>query len=273
MSITLISGPANAGKAEVVLDAVRRHVAHGEEPLLRRSHARGRRALPARAGRQGRGDGRARRALRWADRRGRAPRRDRRAGARGGGARAGARGGCRGGTRTRGPAGGALRHARLRARARRGLRRAPGASRDARPSDRRRSPAGAPPTAPTPTPAQLEQLFADYRATLAPARAPRRRAARRPRAGRACASARRCGLVRRLLFYGFDDLTAAAAGCDRDARQGRRRRGHGVARLRAGACRLRGPGRELSRARAAGARAASAAGARASTTRLARVSR
>jgi ATP-dependent helicase/DNAse subunit B len=34
MSITLISGPANAGKAELVMDAVRRHVAHGEEPLL-----------------------------------------------------------------------------------------------------------------------------------------------------------------------------------------------------------------------------------------------
>ncbi|HSZ14529.1 MAG TPA: PD-(D/E)XK nuclease family protein [Solirubrobacteraceae bacterium] len=34
MPITLISGPANAGKAELVMDAVRRHVAHGEEPLL-----------------------------------------------------------------------------------------------------------------------------------------------------------------------------------------------------------------------------------------------
>src|SRR5580704_265432 len=34
MSITLISGPANAGKAEVAMDAVRRHVAHGAEPLL-----------------------------------------------------------------------------------------------------------------------------------------------------------------------------------------------------------------------------------------------
>ncbi len=34
MPITLISGPANAGKAEVVMDAVRRHLAHGEEPLL-----------------------------------------------------------------------------------------------------------------------------------------------------------------------------------------------------------------------------------------------
>jgi len=34
MSITLISGPANAGKAELVMDAVRRHVAHGQEPLL-----------------------------------------------------------------------------------------------------------------------------------------------------------------------------------------------------------------------------------------------
>jgi ATP-dependent helicase/DNAse subunit B len=32
--ITLISGPANAGKAELVMDAVRRHLAHGEEPLL-----------------------------------------------------------------------------------------------------------------------------------------------------------------------------------------------------------------------------------------------
>jgi hypothetical protein len=34
MPITLISGPANAGKARAVLDAVRRHVAHGEQPLL-----------------------------------------------------------------------------------------------------------------------------------------------------------------------------------------------------------------------------------------------
>src|SRR5437879_13545859 len=34
MPITLVTGPANAGKAQVVLDAVRRHVAHGEEPLL-----------------------------------------------------------------------------------------------------------------------------------------------------------------------------------------------------------------------------------------------
>jgi ATP-dependent helicase/DNAse subunit B len=34
VSIALISGPANAGKAQVVLDAVRAHVAHGEEPLL-----------------------------------------------------------------------------------------------------------------------------------------------------------------------------------------------------------------------------------------------
>jgi RecB family exonuclease len=32
--ITLITGPANAGKAELVMDAVRRHLAHGEEPLL-----------------------------------------------------------------------------------------------------------------------------------------------------------------------------------------------------------------------------------------------
>lgn len=34
MSIALITGPANAGKAHVVLDAVRGHVARGEEPLL-----------------------------------------------------------------------------------------------------------------------------------------------------------------------------------------------------------------------------------------------
>ena len=34
MPITLITGPANAGKARVVLDAVRAHLAHGEEPLL-----------------------------------------------------------------------------------------------------------------------------------------------------------------------------------------------------------------------------------------------
>lgn len=34
MPITLITGPANAGKAELVMDAVRRHVAHGDEPLL-----------------------------------------------------------------------------------------------------------------------------------------------------------------------------------------------------------------------------------------------
>jgi hypothetical protein len=34
MSIALVTGPANAGKAQVVLNAVRAHVAHGEEPLL-----------------------------------------------------------------------------------------------------------------------------------------------------------------------------------------------------------------------------------------------
>jgi ATP-dependent helicase/DNAse subunit B len=34
LPITLITGPANAGKAQVVIEAVRRHVAHGEEPLL-----------------------------------------------------------------------------------------------------------------------------------------------------------------------------------------------------------------------------------------------
>jgi ATP-dependent helicase/DNAse subunit B len=34
MPITLVTGPANAGKAQVVMDAVRRHLAHGAEPLL-----------------------------------------------------------------------------------------------------------------------------------------------------------------------------------------------------------------------------------------------
>jgi ATP-dependent helicase/DNAse subunit B len=34
MAITLITGPANAGKAQVVMDAVRRHIAHRQEPLL-----------------------------------------------------------------------------------------------------------------------------------------------------------------------------------------------------------------------------------------------
>jgi ATP-dependent helicase/DNAse subunit B len=34
MGIELVTGPANAGKAQVVMEAVRRHLAHGQEPLL-----------------------------------------------------------------------------------------------------------------------------------------------------------------------------------------------------------------------------------------------
>ncbi len=34
MSITLVTGPANSGKAQVVMDAVRRHLAQGAEPIL-----------------------------------------------------------------------------------------------------------------------------------------------------------------------------------------------------------------------------------------------
>jgi ATP-dependent helicase/DNAse subunit B len=34
MPITLLTGPANAGKAQVVMETLRRHLAHGEEPLL-----------------------------------------------------------------------------------------------------------------------------------------------------------------------------------------------------------------------------------------------
>ena len=34
MAITLLTGPANAGKAHVVMDRVRRELAHGEHPML-----------------------------------------------------------------------------------------------------------------------------------------------------------------------------------------------------------------------------------------------
>src|SRR5438270_3580617 len=34
MPITLVTGPANSGKAQVLMDAVRRQLAHGQEPLL-----------------------------------------------------------------------------------------------------------------------------------------------------------------------------------------------------------------------------------------------
>src|SRR5674476_881793 len=34
MPIALLTGPANAGKAQVLMDGVRGHLAHGEEPLL-----------------------------------------------------------------------------------------------------------------------------------------------------------------------------------------------------------------------------------------------
>ncbi|MCW3033804.1 MAG: ATP-dependent nuclease subunit B-like protein [Solirubrobacterales bacterium] len=34
MPISLVTGPANAGKAQVLMDAVRRHLAHGQEPML-----------------------------------------------------------------------------------------------------------------------------------------------------------------------------------------------------------------------------------------------
>jgi hypothetical protein len=54
MPITLITGPANAGKAELVLDAVRMYGARELDPLL---------VVPARAGRRRRDNGRARRAF------------------------------------------------------------------------------------------------------------------------------------------------------------------------------------------------------------------
>ena len=82
MPITLITGPANAGKAQVVLDAVRRQIAHGEEPLL---------VVPTRADAEhylrelaggGAAMGASRAALRRADRGGGPPRRRARGGAR-----------------------------------------------------------------------------------------------------------------------------------------------------------------------------------------------
>ena len=58
MPITLITGPANAGKAQLVLEAVRREIGARRGAAAGRAHARGRRALPARARRA--------RARRWA---------------------------------------------------------------------------------------------------------------------------------------------------------------------------------------------------------------
>ena len=51
---TLISGPANAGKARVVMDAVRRASGPRRRAAAGRADARRRGALPARAGRDGR---------------------------------------------------------------------------------------------------------------------------------------------------------------------------------------------------------------------------
>ena len=64
MGITLVTGPANAGKAEVVMDAVRRHLARGQRTVARRADPDRRRVLPARAGRRRGGDGGARDGLR-----------------------------------------------------------------------------------------------------------------------------------------------------------------------------------------------------------------
>ncbi len=73
MPITLITGPANAGKAELVLDAVCAHLERGQRPLLvvptRADALHYRRELAVR----GAVIGVARRALRGADRGGRAP--------------------------------------------------------------------------------------------------------------------------------------------------------------------------------------------------------
>ena len=64
-----------------------------------------------------------------------------------------------------------------------------------------------------------------------------------------------------VLFYGFDDLTRAAARRDRDARRDRGRRGDGLARIRAGPHGLRRARRHVPGAGAARLRAPRATGA------------
>ncbi len=213
-----------------------------------------RRALPARAGRRRRRDGCSGGALRGLDRRGGAPCGDRRGGAGCNGARARARGD----SRARGRAGGDLDN-RVRARAGGHPRRAAGSARVAGAAEpgavelgcrgRRRRSRGR-------TGAAVRRLLRHAAAT----RARGRGAARGARPGRSARAPRPVGpyagavlRVRRP-----DD---AAAGCDRDARQARRGRGHGVVGLRAGADGLRRAGGELPRPRSPVGRAQAPAGA------------
>ena len=182
MPITLITGPANAGKAQVVMDAVRAHLAHGEEPLL---------VVPTRADaehylRELAGEGAAmgvRVSASRADRRGRAPRRRARAAAR----RARARAGCsrRSPRRTRAAARVPPGFVRALAGA---ARRAAGAPRDARAAARgARAAGGGRRRRGRRCSAELGRAVRGLPRDARAHRAPRRRAARRARARRAAA--------------------------------------------------------------------------------------
>ena len=171
MPITLITGPANAGKAQVVMDAVRAHLARGEEPLL---------IVPTRADvdhyrRELAGGGRhrrTRRALRRPDRRGGgARRRSRRAAAR----RPRSRSACSRIARARA----ARREPGARAGARRLLRRGPGASYRCGEARRPGHPAwaGGGPASDLPRPGPVRS-FASYQRRLSELRTLRSRAAR-----------------------------------------------------------------------------------------------
>ena len=215
MSITLVTGPANAGKAQVVMDAVRAPPRARRGAAARRADARRRRALPARAGRRGRALGvRVERFGGLIARSSAAP------GVRERGARRRSRASACSAPLRAARAAPAARSAGLRARARRAVRRA-ASSRASTPRAPRGGARGlrcgdgaaalgvelaARSTAPTG--GALERLGRlDRRAARPCARSTR------------CARAPRCGARTPVLFYGFDDLDAAAARRDRDARR------------------------------------------------------
>ena len=267
MPLTLITGPANAGKAQLVLDAVRAPPRARRGAAAGRADARRRRALPARARRRRRGDRRARRALRRADRGDRAPRRHRRAGARRARARAAAR---------------SARGARLGGEpSRRGfvralggaVRRAAGQRASRRPRLVAALDSWARPTAPARRGSDARRL-----STPLPARAARGSAGSTPSSARCarstrCASARRCGAARRSCSTA--STTSRRCSSTRSRRSARvvDARGHRVAALRARP-RRRSPGARRRSRRCAAGRASTTRCRRApSTTRPARAPR
>ena len=245
MPITLVTGPANAGKAEVVLDAVRASLARGREPLLvvptradaehyLRELAGGRAAM-----------GVARGALRGADRG------DRRAApgvARAGARRARARAAAS--RRSRAAAAAAGADAGLRARARRAVRRAAGAARRAGAPRGRARELALRRTAPARSASSSAASTRDYRAALERLGRLDARAAGAAARSTRCASARRCGARRRCCS------TASTTSRRCSSTRSRRSAGcvdaprDGLARLRARPGRLRGPrGRPSRRSR------------------------